>query len=315
MIINRIPAEVFYVNNPIFVDIVDDYAKKIIITARNNSTLKEFEIVLDLYNGRAVFDMAIVGKAMLPLPSYLSTFESQGLHLNRVNVTFFFESLDENDEVISQDQRTFTFIRGGVVAGNNIYIRDGAVLTESERVPLWEGYPTMMAEIEGFEIIFRTILKPKEIEIMRTRSCNGIYFAWLNSKGGYSFWLFETWEFDVKSEGAEMIDEFRHGYNYQAFQSTGSKAKYSLNVQSTIPERYFNHIRSLIASPDIWVYKIENFVDYYGNLSPMFPPTNQTDWKRIQNPGNSFSWNSWEKTKDVSLNFDVVLTENREVLW
>lgn len=315
MIVGRIPAEIYFANNPVYIELRDDAAERIVVTARNNSTLKEFELTLDLYNGMAMFDASIIAKAMMPLPLNSLVYQEQGLNYNRVNITFTYESMDSDDEIIDVQNQTLTFIRGGLVVGNNIYITDGSELIESERVPVWSGYPTGMAEVEGNQIIYRTILQDKEIEVMPTLTCNGMYLMWLNSKGGYSFWLFEIWEIELKSDKSDVLQEYRPTDNYQGFQTTGNKSTYSINVQSAIKKSYFNHIKSLVNSPEVWVFNLENFVDYYSNFNPVIPPINGIQWKRIHNNGNSFNWNSWEVRKDVSFNFDLVLTENREMLW
>lgn len=315
MIVGRIPAEIYFVNNPVYIELRDDNAKRIVVTAFNYSTLKEYELTLDLYNGVAIFDASIIAKAMMPLPLNSIAYQEQGLNNNRVYIRFTFDSLDENDDVIDSQSYPLTFIRGGLVVGNNIYITDGSELIESERVPVWNGYPTSMAEVEGNQIIYRTILKPNEIEVMRTLTCNGMYLMWLNSKGGYSYWLFEIWEMELKSDKSDVLRAYKAGDNYQAFQTTGNKSTYSINVQSTIKKDYFNHIKSLVNSPEVWVFNLENYVDYFSNFNPAIPPINGMQWKRIHNNGNSFNWNSWEQTKEVSFNFDLVMSENREVLW
>ena len=315
MIVSRIPAEIYFVNNPVYIELRDDNAKRIVVTAFNYSTLKEYELTLDLYNGVAIFDASIIAKAMMPLPLNSIVYQEQGLNNNRVYIRFTFDSLDDNDDIIDSQSYPLTFIRGGLVVGNNIYITDGSELIESDRVPVWNGYPTGMAEIEGNQIIYRTILKPNEIEVMRTLTCNGMYLMWLNSKGGYSYWLFEIWEMELKSDKSDVLRAYKAGDNYQAFQTTGNKSTYSINVQSTIKKDYFNHIKSLVNSPEVWIFNIENYVDYFSNFNPAIPPINGMQWKRIHNNGNSFNWNSWEQTKEVSFNFDLAFTENREVLW
>src|SRR5690554_6585430 len=305
-------SEMYFINNPIFVEVETDEKRLLIEVIHNNITR---ELVFDVYNDLVVFDLAILAKTLMPLPHYDSIFEQQQSTNILRNVRLKFYKIDEDDNQTLFYQTNHTFIRGGFIVGNNISVQDGAELIESDSVPVWVGYPSYYAEIEGTEIIWQSLPPQEKMDIIKERNCNGVYLCWLNSKGGYSFWLFEAWEMRIKADETEIINRYRPSYNYQGFQTTGNDSQYSLNVKSIIPKKYFNHIKSLVNSPDVWLYNLEDIADYYGNINPFIPPINNAIWKRIANNGNSFSWSNSEKTKEISFDFDIVNTENRRLLW
>lgn len=305
-------SEMYFINNPIFVEVRTDEKKLLVEVTHNNVTR---ELLFDVYNDLVVFDLSILIKALMPLPHYDSIFEEQQSKNILSNVRLNFHKIDEDYDQELFFQTSHTFIRGGLVVGNNIEVQDGAELIESDLVPIWNGYPSYFAEIEGAEIVWQGLPPQNKTEVMKARNCKGAYLGWLNSKGGYSFWLFEGWEMRLKAGKTDIIDEYKVGYGYQGFQTTGNDSDYTLNIQSLIPVKYFNHIRSLVNSPDVWLYKIEEKVGYYGNINPFSPPINNTNWKRVSNDGNSFSWNNEDKVKEVSFDFNIVKSENRRLLW
>lgn len=306
-------SEIYFINNPIWVEIETDGVKLGVDVIHNGKT---FNLLFDVYNNIVVFDASIIAKTLMPMPRFDNIYFSQTLDLNFIkNVQFVFTKYDNQNNGTQIAQQAHAFIRGGLIVGNNIPVTDGAELIEAETVPIWAGYPTLFAEVVGTEIEWQSLPPEGLRDVRRVRSCNGIYLAWLNSKGGYSFWLFEAWDINQKSSKSDLLDAYQPTFNYQGFHTTGNSTEYSINVKSIIPKKYFNQIRSLVNSPDVWVLSLEDILDFYGNLSSNYPPINGMVWKRIMNNGNSFSWSSEENQKEVTLSFDIVKSENRQIVW
>ena len=75
------------------------------------------------------------------------------------------------------------------------------------------------------------------------------------------------------------------------------------------------HLKSLVNSPDVWVFNSEPIMQYFGNVNQNMPPITASGWMRIHNNGNSFNWNGHEDPKEVSFDFDFIKSENRQVIW
>lgn len=313
--ITGLEAEIYFINNPIWTEINTDGVKVIV---RVTYQAKQYTLTFDVFDGRVVFDVAIIAKVLMPLPRFDNIYFSPSLNLNFIRDVYFqFLKIDNEGNLIGIDQMDRTFIRGGLPFGNNIPVSVGAALIESTTVPVWNGYPSLFAFVNENNEIQHQPLPPAEItDVRRERTCGGVYLSWLNSKGGYSFWLFETWELAQKAGKSDLIDTYDNGFLYQGFQTTGNETDYSIQVKTIVPNKYFNHISSLVNSPDVWVYNLESLMGYYESLlNPDIPPINNVMWKRIMNNGNTFNWKSDDIQKEVSLSFNIERSENRQLVW
>lgn len=315
--VTGIPYEMYFINNPIWVEIINaEMFQKIDLEIFDYyNPINSYDLTFDVFNGKVIFDLSIIVKAMMELPRYDQRFESAGLNLNRIRLQLNFSGYNIGDEPTLIQQLARSFVRGGLYAGNNINVQDGAELIESERVPVWTGYPSMFAEVVGTEIVVSSLPPSDKRVLMRQVGCNPIYLAWLNSKGGYSFWLFTNWSANLKSDKADTLDFYRQGHNSQNFMSLGNESTYSLTVETRAVRSFFFHLKSLANSPDVWVFNSESIMQYFGNVNQNMPPITASGWMRIHNNGNNFNWNGHEDAKDVSFDFDFVKSENRQVIW
>ena len=295
----------YLINNPIWVDI-SNAPETIYLTffaiGYNLETLAPY--VIKTFNGKASFDISEIVKTMMNEPYHSSNLlHGDPLFSNSIPLTLRFQGVEDPDEVIL----TKTFIRGGdATMESNITLPANAVLKESEKIPVWEGFQSAKYYLNENNIItFTNILENSEIERMSVVNCNPLFLRFLNTRGGYSFWLFEEWEATEKSNKTETIR--RRGNPLDL----GMEMEYSLETTTRVERKYNNTLSALLKSPEIYVYRIENLLNKRITLETM----RFADWTRIYNAGGSMSWNSFEEMNEYTFKFDLLFNEKPTLIW
>ena len=127
-----------------------------------------------------------------------------------------------------------------------------------------------------------------------------LYFLrFLNSKGGYSYWLFEEWEIKDKYKQGKIID--RRGKDLDL----GNKPEFELNLATRTEERYLSTMRALVQSTEIYVYRLDNLIQ---ESNPVFQQT--YTWTPIYNTGNNIEWNAFDSVYEISFKADLRLKNN-----
>lgn len=186
------------------------------------------------------------------------------------------------------------FIRGGKRNQlTNQTVPSNSVLRSSARLPIWDGYQTMEYFADGNGLIkTRTIdeLTLAQKEYKRVKSCDPLYLRFLNSKGGYSNWLFEDWEEQQNSKGLG-------GYNgVLKMQDLGSETDFSIVAKYKVDAEYIGILQDLIDSPEI-----------YANINGLT--------ERLLNDKNNLSLNKATKVYSGSFNFKKLTRYNPSVLF
>src|SRR5690606_23768166 len=126
----------YYVNNPIWVTVdtsmdVDPTAV-VNLSITINATIV-FSAKYYPLNGLVYFDLSEIIKGFLPEPSHpTNPISGQPISLSTVNATISLPGFNS----------TKTFFRGGEDSQRtNIQVPNEAVLSESEKIPVWTGYP------------------------------------------------------------------------------------------------------------------------------------------------------------------------------
>ena len=306
MIISGLSLNRYLVNNPIWVDI-SDAPETIYLTFSaidQNTTPLISPYVIKTFNGSASFDLSEIIKAMMNEPSHpVGLLSGDILHSNSSTMTLRFQAVEVPDEVLI----TKTFIRGGdATMGSNLTLLANAVLKESPKIPVWEGFQSSKYYLNANnQIVYTNILENSEIERMSVVNCNPLFLRFLNTRGGYSFWLFEEWEVSEKSKKTETIR--RRGNPLDL----GMEMEYSLETTTRVNREYNATLSALLKSPEIYVHKIENLLNK--RLSSEIGRF--TDWTRIYNAGNSISWNSFEEMNEYTFKFDLLFNEKPTLIW
>lgn len=190
-----------------------------------------------------------------------------------------------------------TFIRGGKYNDlNNQNIPSNSILNVTETLPRFSGYPFAFYVLNNnFKVQkynLQTPLAPDvPVEIIREKSCNGKYLKFLNSLGGYSYWLFDNYEDEDTSSNLGIVN---NGFNKK---DLGSSYQNSFKVFGKIPERFYPMMRDLILSPEIYEWQ----------------KVTQT-WKRIYSDGNKWVHNGVKIAYKVEYKFSDFNNYNPSLL-
>lgn len=187
------------------------------------------------------------------------------------------------------------FIRGGNrTAKVNQTQSPNTNLRISERLPVWTGYPTEDQYTENYIVKFRSVSSAEKVDYRRIRSGNNCYIKFLNQKGGYSFWLFESF---AEKESANPL-----GFNAPTqgglLLNLGSDVKHELKIYSKIPAEYVNYVKDLVVTPAVYVYD---------KATAMY--------KTAFMKSNNIEFDDVKKVYSVTLTLDLYYRFNPSLLW
>lgn len=278
IVISGLNADNYLINNEIWIDISGVTLSDFITIKLKNLTNQKETLAHKLYllNGKTSFNLQ---------PLIKSIFDKiGGNNVNKFSIIYKISLI-----TIYEDK---FFIRGGIrTEKTNQFLSPNDILRNSYNLPYWLGYETSEyilnanSEIEevGIDSVFTKDLR-------REKSCNSIYFKFLNQKGGYSNWLFETYKIDQDNKPLGAY------YSGQKSVDLGSEVDFGLQVYSKVPKEYVGLIKDLFVSPEV----------YY---------LDQNRWVRIYNSKNSIDEDLNKKTYSVQGKFDIINRFNPSVLW
>lgn len=306
MIITGLSLNRYLVNNPIWVDI-SDAPETIHLTFTaigQNTTPLISPYVIKTFNGKTSFDLSEIVKSMMNEPQHPDSLISGDiLPFNSSAMTLRFQAVEDPDEVML----TKTFIRGGdATMESNVTLLANAVLKESEKIPVWEGLQSSKYYLNANnQIVYTNILSNNEIDRQSVVSCNPLFLRFLNTRGGYSFWVFEEWQVSEKSNKTERIR--RRGNPLDL----GMEMGYELESTTRVNREYNATLSALVKSPEIYVHRIDTIL----NKRSSTEVGRFSDWTRIYNAGNSMSWNSFEEMNEYSFKFDLLFNNKPTLIW
>tara|TARA_R110001606_G_scaffold253995_7_gene401858 strand:+ start:451 stop:1395 length:945 start_codon:yes stop_codon:yes gene_type:complete len=260
-----------------------------------------------IFSDTVEFDISEYIKGMCDYPNYPTgiVLNNQDIETNYYPFTITLNAVNPQGQLTSSLNLQKTFIRGGLEnQQTNVALPNGTILKESVKIPVWNGYEKRIYKIENNTIIMTTDIPNGSIENMVIKSCNPLYFRFVNMLGGYSYWLFENWDFLKKTDKTQVID--RRDVDI----STGNKSSYSLNVSGRVDRRYFKVMRALIQSPEIQVLNLSNKVNEVSG----FVAVNE-NWEQVWSAGNQSSINALQKVNQIKLKFDYVSTMQTQTIW
>lgn len=186
------------------------------------------------------------------------------------------------------------FIRGGnrtELINQNIPF--GTILRNSIKLPIWDSFPTDEYYLSNDGTI--QIRPFSEINISlkdfrRVKGCNNLYFKFLNQKGGYSNWLFESFS---KIETNANLGAYVRNNNIE---DLGNEVDNSLSVYSKVPAEYIGLIKDLFVSPEIYVWK-------------------ELRWVRVFSGKNTSDEDIAKRAYTIKAKFDFENRFNASLLW
>lgn len=304
MVITGINQNRYLINNPIWIDISNAGEKVLLSFNSLQSDLQNYPIfTFYTFNGSAEVDLSEIIKGLMPESNHpQNPIAGQVIQGNITTQSLTFQSLGT---VIGSQNFNKVFIRGGDASmGTNLTLPSGAVLKESPKIPVWQGYPSAKYTLNSNnQIIFSNILTNAEIDRRKVVTCNPVFLRFLNTRGGYSFWMFEEWEVNEKSSKTNRID--RRGNPLDL----GMEIAWELSLNTRVERAYNATLSALLKSPEVHIYRVENILNDRGLF--LVKP----QWTRIYNAGGAMQWNAFEQMNEYSFKFDLLFKEKPTLIW
>jgi len=330
MVVEGLNKDNYMINNPIWIDVkyIAENTKYLTINLLRVSpvgTVNEpSSIRLYPFNGKLYFDLAPMVKTFMARPQHPSSIgEDQITGTNFQTMRITLQQIRDDDTIT--ETRTFlkNFVRAGMESPDgNLSLVTGTVLKESVLLPRWQGYPLAKYTLSGgstskipqWGIRYNAIIPLSETEQRRVVGCNPMYFRFLNTKGGYSFWLFEDWSVEKSSDKPDIVEN--RGGDY----SLGHELEYELEVTTRCERRYYKTMRALAQSFEVYAYNFTNIAlndtgadQTEGAQSKLATDTKK--WETVINPGNKVETNSYEDVQEFKFKFRVNLKQKPALKW
>jgi hypothetical protein len=227
----------------------------------------------------------------------------------RVNLQSIIKSLFDVPNGIENNSATFkititasdgtvinfnkSFIRGGVrTISINQTIQNNQILRISDTIPIWQGLPISESFLNtNYSITTIALANITNVDYRRAKGCNNVYLKFLNQRGGYSFWLFESYsQKETTRNKGNLID------GNGSFIDLGTDSNSDLQVYSKIPKEYKQYAIDFIVSPDVYVWQ-------------------DAIWKKVTTKNNSLEVDNIKKVYSVNFNLDLNYRFNPSLLW
>lgn len=273
-----------------------------------NPAPEPVSIRLRPHNQVVYFDLARWVRGMLPSPAHPTPLvDGMSVPNNVIKVQVKVASVLE--DLTTSETRTFTktFVRGGRWnRKSNLSIAAGTVLKVTDKIPYWPGYPVAKYTLNSAgTIIYNSIVAASLLDKRRPVGCNPVYMRFLNRDGGYSFWLFESYQLRKKTDKTTAIE--RRG----VLRTTGNEPSYTLELRGRVEREYYQLMRSLAESPEVAIYQLEDLlIDNAGGLS-----FSGDQFTTVVNPGQNIDTPGESQYEDIRMSFEVRLTHNPLVKW
>jgi len=188
---------------------------------------------------------------------------------------------------------TKDFVRGGKrVNDTNQTISPNQSLRPTLKLPVWSGYPVFDYFLSSDYVIQKQNLADvTNIDYKRIKGCNNIYLKFLNQKGGYSYWLFES--YTAKETGLNLGSVISKTNDII---DLGNENKSGLEAYSKIPKEYRDYALDFVCSPDVYAYQNGN-------------------WKKVYTANNSVEWDNIKKVYAVNFQIGLYHRFNPSLLW
>lgn len=272
----------YFINNEIWFNINADedvvYFKMILTNLSNSKISTQF--ISYAINNNVFVNIQSAVKSLFDVPN------GETNNSTKINISI---TANTGDNISFQKD----FVRGGKrVNDTNQTISPNQTLRLAEKLPVWSGFPVYDYFLSSSYVIQKqNLVDVTNIDYKRIKGCNNIYIKFLNQKGGYSYWLFES--FTEKEQNQNL------GYVVSASNALidlGNDSKSDLQFYSKIPKEYKDYARDVIVSPDIYAYQ-------------------NGGWKKIFSNNNSIEWDNIKKVYSVNINISLNYRFNPSLLW
>jgi len=278
----------YFCENPILINITDyDFNKINLIIQPLGLGSFSFTLYTNPQSDLINYDISIPIRSLIGRPKHPDSITNdQPIGTNYMQMSFRFNDAENN--LIQSFSKNF--IRGSKsIQGNNQSYSQGESLNETDKILRWGTLPVYNYYVDSFNRIRATNIIPDEDSFqMREIGCDPFYIRFMNSKGGYSYWYFPTWESNVKNKSIGWVERkpvknsFSLGYAEEAF----------FKCKSRIHRDHFAIARALISSLEChwwhnneWIlirvdkvdFKENNFDDITEFNADFFIPKSKSD--------------------------------------
>ena len=307
MTVTGINSDLYYSNNPIFItfseinanaNYIEIFPSTIGISA---STIRpqrlyvfgQTSITIDISQTVKLFFQDIAHNTNYTILTPFTVLN------NWRKVTFIIKEVLNNGTVNNVPSISKTFVRGGNHTYNsNQKTSVNLLLSPCSTIPVWGGYPIDYYYFNSSKLMEKSNVIPVTYKEQRKiKGCDPLYIKFLNSKGGYSYWLFETWEYEVSSKNIGVVK------STERIKDLGNESESLISVISKVPKRYMPLMFDLADSQEIYIYKGKALYE-----------SNDT-WYQVTSKNNKVSQNKFNTNEKVKLKFDVVNRYNASSIW
>jgi len=294
----------FLINNPIKVTIasLDNpiYFKIVLENLSNTKTSTDLIIYPDS-NANCQVDLKSIVKSLFDYPEDASGYiiNNQVVkNANKYKISIWCNALDILTDIPTGEELGYeqvkTFIRGGNRTNDtNQTVAGLSILTPSNKLPVWTGYDTAEYYLDSNNDILKRLLldvPASRIDYRRSKGCNEVYVKFLNQRGGYSNWLFES---HAKTESNNNQGGFERD---NKIDDLGNESENKLVCNSKVPKDYKQLMLDLIVSPEVYVM-------------------NNGLFERVRCGRNSMPYDNIKRTYNVNINFDLDYRFDPTLLW
>jgi len=322
MNLSGLSSNFYLANNPIYLSIsgIDDrtpYIDYFISVYDNQGSITSTSKPQRSYNlnNTLSVDIAPLIKSFMSEPNHNTNYTELNpfpFYFNHIKINITVREYEYKNTVVSDpegglDRLVFsteivntdtisnkTFIRGGKrTYDNNINLGNATNLIVTDKIPVWSGLPVDYYYTNLQDGIVKTNIIPGELKDERTvKGCESIYVKFLNSLGGYSYWLFENSEVQERNSNLGSIRRQLDVLDL------GNESEETITLISKVPQRFMPLMKDLIVSPEIYRYEKEN-----------------QEWHRLSSDNNRITTNPFEVNTKVKLKFNPYSNYNPAVIW
>ncbi len=292
----------YYINNEININITANqqpaYFKTVIYNLTNQQTSTSLISYPDALFSAQLGLQAII-KSLFTYPQDADGYVIQNQivnNANKIKISVYYNPADDDgnptEEFLGFETQK-TFIRGGERTTQTNRTSLAGIITPVDKLPVWIGYDTAEYYIDDVARLRKRLLmdvSSSRIHVMRSKGCNETYVKFLNQRGGYSNWLFESHEDNENNTN-------QGGFiRNNEVDDLGNETDFKLQVSAKVPKAFKQLILDLIISPEI-------YATINGELT------------RVRSGRNSIKYDEIKRSYNVSINFEVDNRFNPSLLW
>lgn len=305
LIVTGLTGDFFYSNNPIFVTIqelnlheyitvkIGDYEPIRITPIRTNPITEPIATKISR------IDISSYIKSLIPNLNQNNTVQNINIDIISWENSWI-GGVVPIPMTVSSFSITKNFVLGGVRGnGTNVQAATATFLRPTAKTPYWVGYPVDESFITNSAsgwYIQKTPLNPSgrsDVERRKIKGCNPTYVKFLNSLGGYSYWMFEGVTDQQKNTNSGII-------NNNVTIDLGNQFDRELELYSKVPIDYMPIMQDLVFSPEIYIYRL-------GGSGVI--------WDRYYSGSNTLEVNPAKSAQEVKIKLKPFNNYNPQRIW